>query len=277
MRLTVISLGAGWQSSCMALMAAHGEIEPMPDCAIFADTQNEPKAVYEYLRWLCSPNALPFPVHIVTAGDLKRDQEVARVRGRKEKGERFAALPYFTKRAEDAVEGRITRQCTKEYKVEPIERFIRRELLGLKPRQRVPKDVLVEQWRGISMDEAGRMKPSREKWMLVRYPLAMEHRMTRWDCRQWILRHGYPPPARSACIVCPFHSDAEWRDMRDNRPDEWREAVEFDERIRKAGGMRADTYLHRQCVPLEQVDLDTAEDRGQASMFGNDCEGMCGV
>ena len=45
--LTVISLGAGVQSSVMALMAAHGEITPMPDCAIFADTQAEPTRVLD--------------------------------------------------------------------------------------------------------------------------------------------------------------------------------------------------------------------------------------
>lgn len=49
--LNIISLGAGVQSSTMALMAAHGEITPMPDAAIFADTQAEPKAVYEWLDW----------------------------------------------------------------------------------------------------------------------------------------------------------------------------------------------------------------------------------
>lgn len=37
-RLRALSLGAGVQSTTMALMAAHGEIGPMPDCAIFADT-----------------------------------------------------------------------------------------------------------------------------------------------------------------------------------------------------------------------------------------------
>ena len=47
--LTIISLGAGVQSTTMALMAAHGEITPMPDCAIFADTGWEPKAVYDHL------------------------------------------------------------------------------------------------------------------------------------------------------------------------------------------------------------------------------------
>ncbi len=39
----IISLGAGVQSSAMALMAAKGEITPMPDAAIFADTQSEPR------------------------------------------------------------------------------------------------------------------------------------------------------------------------------------------------------------------------------------------
>jgi hypothetical protein len=38
MTLRVLSLGAGVQSTTLALMAAHGEIGPMPDCAIFADT-----------------------------------------------------------------------------------------------------------------------------------------------------------------------------------------------------------------------------------------------
>ena len=50
--LQIISLGAGVQSSTMALMAVRGEITPMPDCAIFADTGAEPQYVYEWLNWL---------------------------------------------------------------------------------------------------------------------------------------------------------------------------------------------------------------------------------
>ena len=56
----VISLGAGVQSSVMALKAACGELTPMPELAIFADTQYEPSAVYEHLAWL--ETQLPFPV-----------------------------------------------------------------------------------------------------------------------------------------------------------------------------------------------------------------------
>lgn len=66
--LRVLSLGAGVQSTTMALMAAHGEIGPMPDCAIFSDTGWEPKAVYDHLEWL--EQQLPFPVHRVERGNI---------------------------------------------------------------------------------------------------------------------------------------------------------------------------------------------------------------
>ena len=91
LRLRTLSLGAGVQSTTLALMAAHGEIGPMPDCAIFADTGWEPGAVYEHLRWLMSPNVLPFPVHVVSAGNI-RDEILAAGQGK-----RWASIPAFTK------------------------------------------------------------------------------------------------------------------------------------------------------------------------------------
>lgn len=48
----ILSLGAGVQSSCIALMATAGLITPMPEAAIFADTQSEPQDVYDYLKYL---------------------------------------------------------------------------------------------------------------------------------------------------------------------------------------------------------------------------------
>lgn len=248
----------------------------MPALAIFADTQWEPRAVYEWLDHL--ETLLPFPVVRVTAGHIRDEQVTARMRGKRgEDGARWASLPYYTSAGDGSREGMTRRQCTAEYKIQPIERYLRRHVLGLAPRQRAPRDVRIIQWRGISTDEASRMKPSQHAWMQVRYPLAMELRWSRQDCIAWLSRHVDRPVPRSACIGCPFHSDAEWRDMRDNRPDEWADAVDFDARIRRAGGMRGDTYLHRQCVPLPLVDLDTPEQRGQLGLWGEECEGMCGL
>ena len=73
----IISLGAGVQSSTMALMAKHGEITPMPDCAIFADTQAEPQKVYDWLDYL--EKQLPFPVYRVTQGNLEEATLLVRI------------------------------------------------------------------------------------------------------------------------------------------------------------------------------------------------------
>lgn len=271
-RLRVLSLGAGVQSTTLALLAAHEEIGPMPDCAIFADTGWEPDAVYEHLAWLMSPNVLPFPVHIVSAGNI-RDNLIAAGCGR-----RWSSIPAFTRttnRRGQVSIGMIRRQCTGDYKIDPIRRKVR-ELAGL-TRKRSPAVPVVEQWIGISTDEIVRMKPSFERWRVNRWPL-VERRMARSDCLRWLDRHGYPRPPKSACIGCPFHSDAVWRAMRNHDPAAWADAVEVD-RIIRAGlrGIRGEVYLHRSAVPLDEADLSTEADSGQLDLWPNECEGMCGL
>lgn len=273
--IRVISLGAGVQSTTMALMAAHGEIGPMPDCAIFADTGAEPAAVYDHLRWLVSANVLPFPVHIVSAGNL-RDQIMATTRGESKRGS-HARPPFYVKNP-DGSKGIIRRQCTGDYKIDPIEKKVR-GLLGLKPRQRWPKEPVVEQWIGISTDEAMRMKPSKQAAITSRWPL-IEQRMSRSDCLLWMERRAYPTPPKSACTFCPFRSDTAWRHLRDTDPAGWKEAVTVDAAVRQGLSMRGLTgelYVHSSLIPLSEVDLSTAEDHGQLNLFNNECEGMCGV
>lgn len=259
-----LSLGAGVQSSTLALMIAHGELEPV-EAAIFADTGWEPRHVYEWLDWL--EKQLPFPVHRVQRGNLRED-----TLRRSTVQERIAAIPWHMKMPNgDRAMGR--RQCTMEYKIQPLTKKAR-ELVGLAPRQRA-KGVLCEMFIGISTDEALRMKPSQDAWKVHRWPL-IEKSMSRNDCLAWMERKGYPLPPKSSCIGCPFHSDHEWRLIKAD-PVSWADAIEVDKAIRQQPGMRSQQFMHRSCVPLEQVDLSTAEDHGQIDMFNNECEGMCGV
>jgi hypothetical protein len=269
--LHVLSLGAGVQSTTMALMAAHGEIMPMPSAAIFADTGAEPAAVYKHLEWLMSGNVLPFPVHVVRAGNL-RDEIMGAMAG---SNRMDARPPFFTLGG-----GMLRRQCTQDFKIIPIERQVR-TLLGLKKGQRGPKTPAVEQWIGISTDEAMRMKPSRLSYIQHRWPL-IEAGMSRNDCLKWLDQHEYYRPAKSACTFCPYRSNAEWRYMRDNDPAGFAEAVRIDEAIRPGmPGPKRPTgeawFVHRDRVPLAEVDLSTPYERGQPDLFNNECEGMCGV
>jgi hypothetical protein len=269
----IISLGAGVQSSTMALMAAHGEITPMPVAAIFADTQDEPGSVYRWLDWL--EKELPFPVYRVTAGKLS--DTVTTLRPRKD-GLGFwasACIPAYTL-GNKGETGIAPRQCTYSFKVEIIDKTTR-QVARIKRGQ---KDVGVVQWIGISLDEAHRMKQPRHSWQGFRYPL-IDLRMKRGDCLEWMKKNGYPKPPRSACVYCPYHSDSEWRRLRDEEPEEFSKAVEFEKKYQKARAQVYKTttvpYLHNSHVPLDQVDFSTDEDHGQQVMFGNECEGMCGV
>lgn len=250
----IISLGAGVQSSVMALMASKGEISPMPDCAIFADTGWEPKRVYEWLDWL--ETQLPFPVYRVTAGNLQ---------------DNLALLPLFKEGV------LLSRNCTQRHKVEPIIKQVRK-ILGLKKGERGGKNVIVKQWIGISMDECQRMKPAQHKWIEHIWPL-IDKRMTRNDCIRWMEKNGYPKPEKSSCIGCPYHDDATWREMKMNYPDEWKNAVETDQKIRDGvRGTDGPIYLSRHLKPLDEIDFRNLEDMGQQRLeFGEECEGMCGV
>jgi 3'-phosphoadenosine 5'-phosphosulfate sulfotransferase (PAPS reductase)/FAD synthetase len=266
--MQVLSLGAGVQSTTMALMAAHGEITPMPDCAIFADTQFEPESIMKHLNWL--ETQLPFPVHRVTAGDLRADT----AQGINTTGQRFAPIPFFTENG-----GMARRQCTTEYKIEPIRKKLR-ELLGLKYRQRAPKEIAIRQWIGISTDEAMRMKPSRDAWVENVWPL-IDAGMSRQSCLRWFeQRYPLRPLVKSACIACPFRNDAGWREMKIDDPLSFAEAVEFDHAIRNKGQMAAlkqELFVHRSCKPLDEVDFRNLEDMGQLNFFNDECEGVCGV
>lgn len=273
----IISLGAGVQSSTMALMAAAGLMTPMPTCAIFADTQSEPQAVYAWLTWL--ERQLPFPVYRVTAGSL-RDQILAATKGEQRMD---ARPPFFVSNG-----GMLNRQCTQDFKILPIQRK-QREILGLVPRQHWPKEVALVQWIGISTDEEQRCRPSRIAAIDHRWPL-IELRMTRDACLAWMRERWNRVPPKSACTFCPYHDKAMWHDMKANDPESWSDAVRVDHAIRNGVKNRrngkavssAQWFLHRDRVPLDEVDLRTAADVGQLSMvdengFAVECEGMCGV
>lgn len=260
--LTVISLGAGVQSTTMALMAAHGEIGPMPDAAVFADTQDEPQAVYDHLAWLMSPNVLPFPVHVGTRGRLS---DALR------SGDDHARIPAYVGHG-----GLSKRQCTSNFKLAVIKRTIRK-ILGVGPHGHVAPGS-VESWIGISTDEAIRKTPSGVHYIANRWPL-IEKFMSRRDCKTWLKAHDYPEPPKSACKYCPFQGNIGWR-LRKTIPNEWDEVVALDRWFREpeqVARFHGRLYLHASRKPLETVDLSVPDLPLFGGEFGHECQGMCGV
>jgi hypothetical protein len=169
----------------------------------------------------------------------------------------------------------VRRQCTRSYKVAPLRRKIR-ELWTAAGRPTTP----VQQWLGISRDEAHRVRTSDVAYIQLHYPL-IEWGLTRADCQRWLQTHGWPSVPASACVACPFHSNDRWRQLRDRSPHEWAEAVAFDRAIRhghpRTGSppLDGEAFVHRSLVPLDQVDLHGPAHRAVIDGFGNECEGMC--
>jgi hypothetical protein len=267
--LTILSLGAGVQSTTMLLMALEGLFDKVPDCAIFADTGYEPKSVYKHLDWLVE-KVKPFPVHIVSVGNIKEDTLAGRL-PRKWSNQRkaFNTIPVYTVDKKGQV-GIGRRLCTQEYKLNPIRHKTRELMIEHKVKQ-------VETWIGISYDESAfRMKTAKVKYVLNRWPL-VEKKLTRIDCLNWLKTRGVETVGKSACICCPFHNDAQWRDLQLNSPDEFADVVEFEKFLIKFPGSTERLYLNRRTIPLDQIDFRSEEEHGQLNMFEMECEGMCGV
>jgi len=259
--LRILSLGAGVQSSCLALMIEHGEI-PMIDAAIFADTQAESVDTYKFFDWL--KTKLTYPVYTVSKGNLTEQLL----------GSNFPIAPFFLKNKTTGKKGLLRRHCTSDYKIQPIIQEIRR-LLGLKKRERYKKGTIVEQLMGISYDEILRMKPSRVPYITNVFPL-IDKKMRRQDCINWFKKYYNKTPPRSACTYCPFHHDKDFKLMKKNNPKEWNEVVEFDKKIRnKNRDKNIENFVHKSCTPIDEVDLNKGDD--QLNLFNNECEGMCGV
>lgn len=300
--LRILSLGAGVQSTVLALMACDGTL-PGLDAAVFADTGWEPPAVYEQVERLAAEFArVDIPLYRVSSGNLRADTLDPEVR--------FVSVPWFTLAPETTRPARIDcpdcdspnepntdediaagnycktcrgggwindpsgqqvlltqreregigrRQCTSEYKLKPIKVKVR-ELLGYRHPTPVPRDVFAEQWIGFSTDEIHRVRDRLDvNYSRPRYPL-LELGMSRKDCQRWLERAGWGHTAKSACIGCPFHGNAAWRELRDNHPEQWADAVDFDRRIRKGGAsaspLDGEAFLHRSRMPLDQAPID---------------------
>lgn len=247
----VLAWGCGTPSTTLGVMSALGYLEPL-DAIIHADTGFEATETVEmrdwYADWFCDHG---LRVEIVSGGDIRQDGAVEHVH-----------VPFFTSDG-----GPLQRQCTRWFKIDPAKRKIR-ELLGYhatKPPHPGPGSV--EQWFGFTLDEYSRLKDSRVQFIVNRFPL-IENKMTRQDCVEYLEGHGLPVPPKSACLCCPYRQASEWMHLREDCPEDWDAAVEFDRENRHnplaaRGNNTADelyVYQHGP-VALNEADLETDAER----------------
>lgn len=235
-------------------MAAFGEIEPV-DAAIHADTTHEMQWTYAFAeRWTPWLEERGVRVVTVTSGVYDKWMTSRRLSG-------YGSPPLYTRNDTD---GQMRRSCTQRWKVAPIRRWLQAN----RNKQQVIQLI------GISLDEWQRAKDSDVKYITNEWPL-IDKGMTRNDCINWLERHGLEVPGKSSCTFCPYHSKRAWQELKRQGGSDWDEAVRVDKAVRKARPPY-DLYVHPARIPLIDVDLSTAEDRGQMPLWQQGCDsGAC--
>lgn len=308
--ITILSLGAGVQSTALALMAERGMIEK-PVAAIFADTGDEPPSIHQHLDRL--KGMLSFPVHTVThggglgtdflaalGGDARRasqppfyvkapdlsPEEIAAVLAEPEPNPRDIAdedqywdtWNAWNIRRRKALRqdqgGMLWRACTRDYKIMPIRRKVRELMIEHDAKH-------VRQQIGISTDERQRERASGVKYITNVHPL-LELGWSRHKCETWLLEEFGIRAAKSACYYCPYRSNAGWAAMKRDDPEQFERACQFDEAIREAQGRKVrgagivgQLFVWRGFAPLRTASFETSP--GQLDFgFEQECDGMCG-
>ena len=163
---SVFSCGMGVQSTVILAAACDGLI-PKPDHVVFSDPGAESQATYRHVAWCIDLSARHgITIDVVQSGNIYEDALTFGRRRVNVDVKRYASVPLFVRRG-DGGDGMLPRQCTSEYKIYPIERYLRRQVLGLRPRQRVPPGEVVDVWIGISADEERRATPP-GRWRTVK-------------------------------------------------------------------------------------------------------------
>lgn len=239
--IQVLSYGGGIQTIALLVLCARGVL-PTPDRIVFADTGREVASTFAYLDQHARPVAAALGREIEIATSDQRRVDLYGHNG-------DLLLPAFT------TTGKLQSFCSTEWKARVVERHLR--ATGV---------TGAVSWIGFSLDERHRVKGTGRPPWYRRYPL-LELGLTRTDCERVIQAAGLPLPSKSRCWMCPHQSNAEWREVRDEWPAEWRQAVALDAEIR-AADERGGVFLHASRRPLAEADLETPDRREPGRQCG---------
>jgi hypothetical protein len=181
---TVISYGGGVQSTALVVLAMRERWTV--DEIVHVDLLDaESPATREYVAyfrdWLCREHGRDITV-------IERDMYRHML-----DNPGFTPVPWRGRRQPFM----LKRQCTRQYKVQPLQRY----LYDRYPGERIGLML------GISVDEYHRMRDSSAARIEHVYPL-VDRRLARWQCREIVERAGLATPWKSSCWFCPYRSVA---------------------------------------------------------------------
>jgi hypothetical protein len=259
----VWSCGGGTQSCAIAALIVQGKL-PKPDFSVIADTSYETGATWEYMDKVLVPELAKVGVELVRVKCVEWASRWAKKQLFDNHRCKDVLIPAYS--TQTWQKSKLKNFCTGGWKVEVIDNWFSKH-------HRITRSKICK-WIGFSADEPRRylkmMAGEEYKKGLIRFPIVHDFRMMRREAIKLVESMGWPTPPRSSCYMCPNHSDHEWRKLIKERPDEFAKAVAIEKEIQKTDPC---AWLHRSCIPLDQVDFSQPED-----LFTRPCDsGMCFV
>lgn len=254
-RVQLWSCGLGRQSVLMLGLIKLGEL-PRPDHVVTVDTNRERSSSWEYCDRVFRPElemlGIPF-----TVIDRSKYATVDLYSG--EDGDTLL-IPAFTDQGTG--DGKFPEYCSIEWKQRPVMRWAAAQPGWM--------DRGVTSWIGITGEERHRRRGPNRQWFQPSYPLldvCPSHVSRVYDICSLL---GWPDPPRSCCWMCPNMHNREWRELRDEFPDDFAKACDLDDQLRETD---PHVFVHSSRVPLRMADLGQPEPAG---LFGGGCSsGMC--
>lgn len=225
----VLNYGGGTQTAAMCVLVCEG-ILPRPDRIVIADTGREVQSTWDYLNEHMQPYLGIHGLKVEIAPRSLASVDLYSHQG-------TMLMPIYTET------GKFTAYCSGEWKRTVVQRYLRS--IGI---------TSATSWIGFAMDESRRIKGYGKKPWKTRYPLT-ELMLTTHNCKAIIGKAGFPLPKKSRCLMCPHQWNSEWRELRDQSPDEFEKACKIDEQIREDDSEGA-IYLHSSRIPLRDAEID---------------------
>ena len=241
-----------------------------PDFGVYADTGSEPEFINEYVQYYTDLVKSRYGFEILYT---KRNNGLADhlLNGKLRTVGTFfsdAAPPFYTLN-KNGTKGMLMRQCTSEFKKNPLTKLIN---------SRKKRGEYYNLQLGMSIEEQSRMKVSGIKFRTNIYPL-VEKRIRRIDSINYVKDKGLRKPQRSSCYFCPFHSDRYWLWLKKEHKETFLQAVEFEYAINKRAESFNDIryFCHKKCIPLDFVKFDNEDQLNMFPELIDECDGYCGI
>lgn len=265
----ILSCGAGMQSTAMALMSCENALAikegrdipnaeiPVYDLVIFCDLGLEPAWVatqWEFIKDACDKAGIP---HKTLDTDLY-GHLMANFGER-----RTVSIPWWTL-GDDGKKSKMPRNCTIDFKVEMISKYIRWEVLGYRKKQRLQEydKKAHEMHMGFSLEEKRRCKPSPNPMFINKFPL-VDMGWTRANSYAYCLDVWDLKTKASSCTFCPYHTNHFYQYLKENNPDDYAAVVEVDHLLRDKNPkppMDSDLYISRSRKRLQELTPEECND-----------------